>query len=173
MGFLLGTMAGGAADCSFWERNLGMECRLYELRNGRRISVAGASKLLANVMSSYRGYGLSMGSMIAGWDKTGPQLYYVDNDGTRLKGKYFSVGSGSTYAYGVLDTGFRDDLTVEEAIDLGKRAIYHATHRDAASGGNNNLFHMTENGHIHIHTLDVNEIHYELEEEKKTAMQSS
>lgn len=65
--FLLGTMAGGAADCSFWERNLGMECRLYELRNGRRISVAAASKLLANVMSSYRGYGLSMGTMVTGW----------------------------------------------------------------------------------------------------------
>jgi len=171
--FLIGTMAGGAADCSFWQRNLGQECRLYELRNNRRITVAAASKLLANVMSSYRGYGLSMGSMIAGWDETGPQLYYVDDQGTRLKGKYFSVGSGSTYAYGVLDTGYRDDLTVEEAIDLGKRAIYHATYRDAASGGNNNLFHMTENGHIHIHTLDVNEIHYELEEEKKTAMQSS
>ena len=63
--FLLGTMAGGAADCSFWERNLGMECRLYELRNGRRITVAAASKLLANVMSSYRGYGLSMGTMVS------------------------------------------------------------------------------------------------------------
>ena len=64
--FLLGTMAGGAADCMFWERHLGMECRLYELRNGRRITVAAASKLLANTMTSYRGYGLSMGTMIAG-----------------------------------------------------------------------------------------------------------
>ena len=27
--FLLGTMAGGAADCSFWERYLGMRCRLF------------------------------------------------------------------------------------------------------------------------------------------------
>lgn len=24
--FLLGTMAGGAADCQFWERNLGIQC---------------------------------------------------------------------------------------------------------------------------------------------------
>lgn len=47
----------------------------------------------------------------------------------------FSVGSGSTYAYGVLDTGYRYDLSVEEARELGKRAIYHATHRDAYSGG--------------------------------------
>ena len=44
-------------------------------------------------------------------------------------------------AYGILDTGFRYDLSVDEAIDLRKRAIYyHATHRGAASGGINNLF---------------------------------
>jgi hypothetical protein len=58
-----------------------MQCRLIELRNKERISVAAASKLLANTLYSYRGYGLSVGTMIAGWDKTGPQLYYVDNDG--------------------------------------------------------------------------------------------
>ena len=47
----------------------------------------------------------------------------------------FSVGSGSTYAYGVLDSGYKYRLSVEEAYDLGQRAIYHATHRDAYSGG--------------------------------------
>jgi 20S proteasome subunit beta 5 len=26
--YLLGTMAGGAADCSFWERNLAFQCRV-------------------------------------------------------------------------------------------------------------------------------------------------
>ncbi|CAJ1335129.1 unnamed protein product [Effrenium voratum] len=30
--FLLGTMAGGAADCSFWERHLARLCRMHELR---------------------------------------------------------------------------------------------------------------------------------------------
>jgi 20S proteasome subunit beta 5 len=30
--------------------------------------------------------GLFMGTIIAGWDKQGPQFYYIDNDGTRLKG---------------------------------------------------------------------------------------
>ena len=30
--YLLGTMAGGAADCSFWERNLAFQCRVWELR---------------------------------------------------------------------------------------------------------------------------------------------
>ena len=43
--------------------------RLYYLRNGERISVSAASKLLSNMMLQYRGMGLSMGSMICGWDK--------------------------------------------------------------------------------------------------------
>jgi 20S proteasome subunit beta 5 len=67
--FLLGTMAGGAADCSFWERNLSLQCRLHELREGRRISVSAASKLLVNNVYQYRGRGLSMGTMVAGWDE--------------------------------------------------------------------------------------------------------
>jgi 20S proteasome subunit beta 5 len=41
--------------------------------------------------------------MVCGWDKNGPGLFYVDSDGTRLTNNIFSVGSGSTYAYGVLD----------------------------------------------------------------------
>ena len=44
--------------------------------------------------------------MVAGWDLNGPGLYYVDSDGQRTKGKIFSVGSGSLYAYGVLDNGY-------------------------------------------------------------------
>jgi len=144
--FLLGTMAGGAADCQFWERYLGMECALYKLRNGERISVQAASKKLANIVSSYRGYGLSMGTMIAGWDSKGPQLFYVDNDGIHLEGHCFCVGSGGTFAYGVVDAEWRWDMTDEEARALGRKAILHATHRDAYSGGIINLYHIKEDG---------------------------
>ncbi|GKD37344.1 proteasome subunit beta type-5 [Tanacetum coccineum] len=35
----------------------------------------------------------------------GPGLYYVDSEGGRLKGTKFSVGSGTPYAYGGLDSG--------------------------------------------------------------------
>jgi len=159
--YLLGTMAGGAADCSFWERYLGRECRLWELRHKERISVAAASKLLANITYSYKGYGLSMGTMIAGWDKkTGPALFYVDDDGTRLRGQRFSVGSGSTYAYGVLDSGYRWDLSVEDAIELGRRSIYHATHRDAYSGGLVNVYHVHKDGWTKISSEDSTELHF-------------
>uniref|UniRef100_A0AAY5L0P8 Proteasome subunit beta type-8 n=1 Tax=Esox lucius TaxID=8010 RepID=A0AAY5L0P8_ESOLU len=65
----------------------------------------------------------------------GPGLYYVDDNGMRLCGNMFSTGSGNSYAYGVMDSGYRYDLSVPEAYDLAQRAIFHATHRDAYSGG--------------------------------------
>ena len=167
--YLLGTMAGGAADCSYWERVLAKHCRIYELRNKERISVAAASKLLANIVYNYKGMGLSMGTMICGWDKKGPGLYYVDSDGQRMTNPIFSVGSGSLYAYGVLDSGYKWELTVAEAIDLGRRAIYHATHRDAYSGGVVNLYHMKETGWEFISQTDVLDLHYKYQEEKQQA----
>merc|ERR1712010_378104 len=164
--YLLGTMAGGAADCAFWERYLGKEARMFELRNKERMSVAAASKLLSNILYSYQGQGLSVGTMIAGWDKTGPQLYYVDSDGSRLHGKVFSVGSGSTFAYGVLDNGYREDLTDEEAQELGRRSIYHATHRDAYSGGTCSVYHISEAGWTRYSQTDVGDLHYMYANEK-------
>jgi 20S proteasome subunit beta 5 len=165
--YLLGTMAGGAADCQFWERYLGMQCRLYELRNKSRITVSAASKLLVNIMYSYKGYGLSMGTMVAGWDHTGPNLFMVDNDGTRLKGTKFSVGSGSMFAYGVLDSGYRPDLSEEEACELGRRSIYHATHRDAYSGGIINVYLIREDGWHKISSTDMDQLHWKYVAEKE------
>jgi len=160
--YLLGTMAGGAADCSFWERRLAMWCKLYELRNGERVPVSAASQFLANMVCQYRGRGLSMGTMVTGWDKSGQGLYYIDDDGTRLQGQIFSVGSGSTYAYGVLDSKYKWDMTKEEAIALGREAIYHATHRDAGSGGVVRVYNVVKGGWQKIiDGEDVNKIHYE------------
>lgn len=39
----------------YWETYLGIQCRLHELREKERISVAAASKYLANLVYSYKG----------------------------------------------------------------------------------------------------------------------
>jgi len=165
--YLLGTMAGGAADCMYWERRLATWCKLYELRHGEKVPVSAASQFLANMITQYRGYGLSMGTMIAGWDKREQGLYYIDDDGTRLKGYLFSIGSGSTYAYGVLDTKYRWDMTKEEAINLGREAIYHATHRDCGSGGVVRVYNIVPNAWEKIiEAEDVNIVHDQLAQAK-------
>ena len=109
-----------------------------------------------------------MGTMFTGSDKYGASLYYVDNDATRLRGQLFSVGSGSTFAYGVLDTGYKWDMTLDEAIKLGTRAIASATHKDSASGGVVRVYHVPPGKDwVKVHdALDVDTLHWEFESSK-------
>ena len=51
-------LLSAVVDCR--ETYLGKECRLHELRNKERISVAAASKILSNIVYGYKGMGLSM-----------------------------------------------------------------------------------------------------------------
>lgn len=39
--YMLGTMAGGAADCQFWDAYIAKEARLYQLQHGEKMTVAG------------------------------------------------------------------------------------------------------------------------------------
>ncbi|KAM0676215.1 Proteasome subunit beta type-5 [Gurleya vavrai] len=156
--FLLGTMAGGAADCLYWEKIMGIHAKRYQLENNKRITASAASMYLSNCIYRYRGQGLSMGTMVCGWDQKGPGLYYVDNDGTRIDGNLFSVGSGSTIAYGILETEYKFDLEKEEAIELGKKSIFYAGHVDAFSGGIVRVFFMDENGWEKIDDFDFKDL---------------
>jgi 20S proteasome subunit beta 5 len=82
---------------------------------------------------------------------------------------YFAVGSGSTYAYGVLDGEYRWDMTEAEAVELGKRAIWHAVHRDAYSGGQNNVYVVRADGWEQVHRGDVMEHHERFMVQEKAA----
>ena len=152
---ILGTMAGGAADCSFWIRKLRSEARKNELTTNRGTSVARAAKILSQALYANRGLGLSVGTMIMGYDAHGPSIYYVDNSGTRLKGDVFSVGSGSTYALGVLDAapGSKSEMSEEEAIALGIKAIRHATF--IYSGGYIGVYVITKGGWRKVFSEDL------------------
>lgn len=159
--FLLGTMAGGAADCSYWLRKLNLWCKIFELRYGERVSISAAANFLTNMISGYKGQGLSMGTMVTGWDHKGPQLYYVDDDGKCLAGKIFSAGSGSTYAFGVMDAKYRFDMTETEAAQLAYEAICHATYRDCGSGGYVRVYSVIEGAWKKLVSGDcVDEFHW-------------
>ncbi|XP_017018800.1 proteasome subunit beta type-5 [Drosophila kikkawai] len=157
--YMLGTLAGGAADCVYWDRVLAKECRLHQLRYRKRMTVDTAARIICNISTEYKGMGLVMGMMLAGFDDEGGKLIYVDSEGMRTHGHVFSVGSGSPYALGVLDTGYRYDLTDQEAYDLARRAIYHATSKDAYSGGIVRLYHINDLGWKNISNTDCSELH--------------
>lgn len=54
------------------------------------------------------------------------------------------------------------DLSVAEAVELGRRSIYHATFRDCASGGTVSVYHVTQDGWTKVHGDDVTELHNQL-----------
>lgn len=50
-------------------------------------------------------------------------------------------------------------LQQQDAIELGQRAIYHATFRDAASGGTASVYHVTASGWKKVRGDDVLDLH--------------
>lgn len=132
------------------------EARCHELAEGKEVTVSRVSRLLADYLYANRQLNLSVGTMIMGVDEEfGPSIYYVDNKGTRIKGDMFSVGSGSTFALGVLDTDRREDMNEEDAIALGIKAIRHATFRDAYSGGYIAVYVITRDGFRKVFSEDL------------------
>lgn len=129
------TVAGSVADAQSLARVLGAEVRLYNVRNKRRISVEAAATLLSNILHSWRIFPYLVQILIGGYDNTGPRLFSLDPLGSLLEEKFVATGSGSPIAYGVLEDGFSEELTVKDGLVLALRAVKSATERDAMSGG--------------------------------------
>lgn len=120
------------------------------------MTIARASRTLANALYRNRGAELSVGTMIMGFDdQSGPGIYYVDSRGVRTFGDMFAVGSGSTFAIAVLDTERRTDMSEDEAIALGIKAIRHATFRDAYSGGYIGVYVINKHGWRKVFSEDI------------------
>lgn len=158
--YLLSTMAGGAADCLYWEKRLGAFAKFYEITHNLRLPVPAAANYLRSSIVDRRG--LSIGTMICGWDENGPSIFYLDNEGTMVRGNMFSIGSGSTIAYGVLNSRYNYNMSHDEGLKLARDAIFYATHRDAFSGGSCNLYFMDQNGWEHVGQYDVKDLFEEL-----------
>ncbi len=99
--------------------------------------------------------------------RSGPSVCYVCSDGLQLKGEIISVGSGSPYAYAVLDDGWRWGMTVDEAVALAREAVFRATRWDAYSGNNVDLFHITAHGWRRRDREDLKEEYYRERERTK------
>ncbi len=129
------TISGGVGDAQNIIRVLKAEINIYKLTRNAEMTVRAVSTLLANIQQNARYYPFMLFPIIAGIDKEGMHVTSVDPAGGIEEDAYTSTGSGSPFAYGVLEDSYRKDLTREEGIALAIRAIKAAKERDAASGG--------------------------------------
>jgi proteasome beta subunit len=126
--------AGLVSDMQILVREVEAYAKLFSLDVGRPISVRSAAKLMSNLLFERRLAPLITQTIVSGVDEEGASLYELDVLGSVLSDKYAVVGSGTEIAMGVLEEGYKEDLSIKEAKDLVVRAIKSAISRDVMSG---------------------------------------
>jgi proteasome beta subunit len=142
------TIAGTVSDAQLLIKLIRAELKLKEIRTNKKPTIKESANLLGGLLySSIRR--MSMIPSIAhfllgGKDHLGTHLYDLFPDGSVTKIKDFiSSGSGSVIAYGVLESQYTPELTIEEGIKLITKAVNAALQRDSASGNGLDVITIT------------------------------
>ncbi|MCQ5375426.1 MAG: archaeal proteasome endopeptidase complex subunit beta [Methanomassiliicoccales archaeon] len=151
------TVAGLVGDAQLLARFLRAEVELYKLKRGVPISVKSAATLLSNILRS--GGGIAgyyyVGLIVGGVDRTGGHVFGIDAAGGSIRDDYVSVGSGSPFAYGVLEDYYRKELSMNDSIDLAIRALNAAMKRDSASGDGMTIVTIGKEGYKEVPAEEV------------------
>ncbi|MBU0627599.1 MAG: proteasome subunit beta [Nanoarchaeota archaeon] len=145
------TVAGTVSDVQLLTKLLKAELKLKDLRTNRTVTVKEAVNLLSSmVYNNIRKMSMIPGIshfIVGGNDSDGVHVYDIGADGSvTYIDDYTSSGSGSVMAYGVLETLYKKDMTVEEGVKLGAKAINAAVQRDIASGNGIDIISITKDG---------------------------
>lgn len=143
------TIAGNVSDAQLIIKLIRAELKLKEVRTGKKPSVKEAANLLGGLLySSIRQMSMFPGIahfLLAGKDSSGVYLYDLFPDGSVTKMRDFvSSGSGSVFAYGVLETHYKPDMSVADGIKLAVKSVNTALQRDSASGNGIDVVVVTE-----------------------------
>ncbi|MHA1510224.1 MAG: proteasome subunit beta [Promethearchaeota archaeon] len=132
--YLWMTIAGGVADAIYLIDLLKAETEIYNLKNDKPIGIGQSATLLQNILYNKKGF-YQVGHLLGGvTDTEGPKIFNLGGYGSLLDDDYASVGSGSVFAMGILETEWKEDMTLEEGMEVCTRAVRSAIIRDMASG---------------------------------------
>jgi proteasome beta subunit len=138
--------AGLVSDMQILAREMEAYANLFTLDVGRPIPVRSAAKLMSNLLFSRRLAPLITQTIVGGTDEEGPSIYVLDVLGSVIPDKYAVVGSGTEIAIGVLEEGYKENMTVKEGKELIERAMKSAISRDIMSGDGIDFLTITKNG---------------------------
>jgi len=154
------TMAGTASDAQLLIKLAKAELKLKIIRTQQSLDVKEAASFMSRmVYNNLRKPSMMPGIshfVMAGSDSSGLYLYDIFPDGTVSECKdYISSGSGSVMAYGVLESSYKDNMTMEEAKSLAIKCVNAAIRRDSASGNGIDIFLINQDGAKRIMTQDI------------------
>lgn len=140
------TIAGAVADAQNVVDTIRYYSSLYRLDKRTPIPVRAAARLASNIFFSARLFPYIADVLVGGFDQEGPSVYNIDLLGSLTEAKFVSTGSGSPVAYGVLESEYREDLTLDEAVEVAAKAVIAAIKRNAGTGDGFDIAVITREG---------------------------
>jgi proteasome beta subunit len=137
------TIAGSVGDAQTLVRWLQAEVDLYKLKRGSEMSIKAASTMMGNILNQRKFTPFYVQLLIGGVDLDGSHIYSLDAAGGSIPDKFTTTGSGSVFVYGVLEDHYKENMTIDEGLDLAVRGISAAMKRDSASGDGMNVCSIT------------------------------
>ncbi|MCW4001703.1 MAG: archaeal proteasome endopeptidase complex subunit beta [Candidatus Bathyarchaeota archaeon] len=138
--------AGLVSDMQILVREVEAYAKLFELDTKRPMSVKSTAKVMSNLLFGRRLFPLITQTIVGGIDDDGPSIYVLDVLGSVIPDKFSVVGSGAGIAVGVLEEGYKENMSVEEAKELVFRAVKSAVSRDIMSGNGVDFLVITKEG---------------------------
>lgn len=137
--------AGTAADLEHTTQIMESQMELLRLATGTQPRVCTVVRRLSQMLFKYQGY-VGCALVLGGVDVTGPHLYQIYPHGSTDMLPFTSMGSGSLCAMSILESEYRQDMTVEEGKKLVTKAILAGIFNDLGSGGNVDVCVITKEG---------------------------
>ena len=138
--------AGIVADMQILTREVGAYLKLYSYEREQSVTVRTAAKLMGSMLFERRYFPYLAQTIVGGIDESGPKLFVLDPLGSVIEDKFTAVGSGSEIAMGLLESDFKDGMSVEEAKGLVRKAVKAASARDIGSGEGLDMLLITNSG---------------------------
>lgn len=152
------TTAGGVADTQSLVNTLRAEAGYYLMREGSPIGVRASARLVANIVHAYSLFPYIANLLVGGTDASGPRLFFIDIDGALTEETMIATGSGSPVAYGVLETEFREGMSIEEASPIVIKAVQTAIKRDIATGNEITVAAINKRGYRELSPEEIKKL---------------
>ncbi len=141
------TIAGLVADAQMLADMVKAEVEYYKLSANKDLMIRSMASILSNIIfSRSRILPYIVQLIVAGYD-TEPRIYTLDWFGTITEEKYVATGSGSPIAISIIESSYREDLSLKEAVSIVMKAINAAMKRDVASGEGIDVVAVTKDGY--------------------------
>eukprot|EP01103_Thecamoeba_quadrilineata_P020492 TRINITY_DN8828_c0_g1_i1.p1 TRINITY_DN8828_c0_g1~~TRINITY_DN8828_c0_g1_i1.p1 ORF type:complete len:192 (-),score=32.33 TRINITY_DN8828_c0_g1_i1:59-634(-) len=104
---------------------------LYQYRTGIKLNTAATANFtrgeLATSLRSSSPFNVNV--LLGGYDKSGPELYFIDYLASMHKVNYGAHGYTAMFVYGILDKGYRKGLSVNDGLNLIQQCIHEVRTR--------------------------------------------